>query len=213
MSLFSFGNKTPAPAPVATLSVGESVFATHRLDAVVETPSVVTTVEPDWSQLGDHGHNAFEVLAIGNGADFSAPRAPAVVEAPPAPAAPLLQILGEPATVTHNGRVRSGQRIQADGDLIVVGEVSSGAEIIAGGNLHVYGTCKGRVYAGQGDAATPGKAEAVLFILRCEAELVSINGNYMTFETVPETIANKAVLFGLDEANKLKALSMSAPAA
>jgi septum site-determining protein MinC len=73
-----------------------------------------------------------------------------------------------------NGTVRSGQQVYAkDRDLIVLGAVSHGAEVIADGNVHIYGTLRGRAIAG-----AKGLENAHIFCQKLEAELVSINGNY-----------------------------------
>jgi len=73
-----------------------------------------------------------------------------------------------------NGTVRSGQQVYAkDRDLIVLGAVSHGAEVIADGNVHIYGTLRGRAIAG-----AQGFKEAKVFCQKLEAELVSIDGNY-----------------------------------
>lgn len=71
--------------------------------------------------------------------------------------------------------VRSGQVIYADGrDLIVVAPVNSGAQLIADGNVHVYGALKGRAVAG-----AHGQREAQLFCLALEAELVGVDTGYL----------------------------------
>ena len=45
--------------------------------------------------------------------------------------------------------VRSGQSvIFVEGDVTVLGSVGSGAEVVAGGSIHVYGTLRGRAMAG-----------------------------------------------------------------
>jgi septum site-determining protein MinC len=73
-----------------------------------------------------------------------------------------------------NGTVRSGQQVYAkDRDLIVIGAVSHGAEVIADGNVHIYGTLRGRAIAG-----AKGIKDACIFCQKLEAELVSIDGNY-----------------------------------
>jgi septum site-determining protein MinC len=55
-------------------------------------------------------------------------------------------------TMLLNESVRSGQRLTfAEGDLIIVGSVGSGAEIVAGGSIHIYGALRGRAYAGTSD--------------------------------------------------------------
>ena len=73
-----------------------------------------------------------------------------------------------------SGTVRSGQQVYAkDRDLIVIGSVSHGAEVISDGNVHIYGTLRGRAIAG-----AKGYNEAHIFCQKLEAELVSINGSY-----------------------------------
>lgn len=70
--------------------------------------------------------------------------------------------------------VRSGQQIYAkNGDLVVLAPVSPGAELLADGNIHVYGVLKGRVLAG-----AQGNNNARIFCHQLEAELVSIAGHY-----------------------------------
>jgi len=73
-----------------------------------------------------------------------------------------------------NGTVRSGQQVYAkDRDLVVLGAVSHGAEVIADGNVHIYGTLRGRAIAG-----AKGFKNAHIFCNRLEGDIVSINGNY-----------------------------------
>jgi len=73
-----------------------------------------------------------------------------------------------------NKPVRSGQQIYAkDADLIILGSVSPGAEVIADGNIHIYGTLKGRALAG-----VNGNKTAHIFCQQLDAELISIAGIY-----------------------------------
>lgn len=98
--------------------------------------------------------------------------APVPVSAPaPAPAAPAqAMIIDTP--------VRAGQRIYARGtDLIITAVVNNGAEIIADGSIHVYAPLHGRALAG-----ASGNAEARIFGLSMQPELVSIAGVYRTFD-------------------------------
>jgi septum site-determining protein MinC len=77
--------------------------------------------------------------------------------------------------------VRSGTQIYARGaDLVVTAAVGAGAEIIADGNIHVYGALRGRALAGAG-----GDVDARIFCSRLEAELVSIAGHYLVSEQLP----------------------------
>jgi septum site-determining protein MinC len=94
------------------------------------------------------------------------------VAAPP-PTAPKARLVTEP--------VRSGMQIYArDCDLIVTAAVSPGAELVADGNIHVYGALRGRALAGAG-----GDTTARIFCTRLEAELISIAGRYMVSEQLP----------------------------
>lgn len=84
--------------------------------------------------------------------------------------------------------VRSGQRIYAASDLVILAQVSAGAEIMAEGNIHVYNTLRGRALAGvQGDTT------ARFFCLDLQAELVSIAGIYKTSEDLKGTPKKKPV--------------------
>lgn len=86
-----------------------------------------------------------------------------------------------PAQIVRQN-LRSGQQIYArDTDLVIIGAVSNGAEVIADGNIHVYGTLRGRAVAG-----AKGDTSARIFANKIEAELVSINGNYWTSEQLQQ---------------------------
>jgi len=81
-------------------------------------------------------------------------------------------------TVLVTTSVRTGQQVYAeDGDLIVTGAVSQGAELIADGNIHIYAPMRGRALAG-----AKGDTSARIFIHSMQAELVSIAGIYRNFE-------------------------------
>ncbi len=76
---------------------------------------------------------------------------PAAAPAPaaPAPAPPPAPAPAPPRPLYHEGNLRSGQQIvHLEGDVIVIGRVASGAEIVAGGSVHVYGALQGRAFAG-----------------------------------------------------------------
>jgi septum site-determining protein MinC len=94
---------------------------------------------------------------------------PAAAEPLAPPPAPSLMI---------DRPVRSGQSIVCEhGDVIVIGSVASGAEVIAGGSIHVYGALRGRAIAGlRADGA------ARIFCRKLEAELVAVDGLYRTAE-------------------------------
>lgn len=94
-----------------------------------------------------------------------------------------------------NHPVRSGQQIYApDGDLIVLGAVSAGAEVIADGNIHIYGVLRGRALAG-----VKGDLEARIFCQSLGAELISIAGRYRISEQIDPADRKKAVQIYLAE--------------
>lgn len=82
--------------------------------------------------------------------------------------------------------VRSGQRIYAKGDLTILSHVSAGAEIMAEGNIHVYGALRGRALAG-----VQGNIDSRIFCSTLQAELISIAGHYKTSEELGKVDSNK----------------------
>ncbi len=122
--------------------------------------------------------------------------APAPAPAEPVPEAPAKAPAAAPAAATAtpgamivDRPVRSGQQIYArGGDLVLLGGVSHGAEVIADGSIHCYGPLRGRALAG-----AQGNTAARLFSTNFGPELVSIAGVYRTFERgIPQEIAGKA---------------------
>lgn len=85
--------------------------------------------------------------------------------------------------------VRSGQQVYAKGgDLVVLATVSPGAEILADGNIHIYGALRGRALAG-----VKGNAEARIFCRSLDAELISIAGHYRVSEKIQESERQRPV--------------------
>ena len=101
---------------------------------------------------------------------------------PPAPQRALTSLLVESA-------IRSGQAIfHPDGDVTVLGSVGSGAEVMAGGSIHIYGTLRGRAMAG-----TSGNRQARIFCRHLEAELLAIDGYYRTAEDLDAELRTKPI--------------------
>jgi septum site-determining protein MinC len=126
----------------------------------------------------------------------SAATAPAIEEEPAAPpvAAPIVEIRQANQSMIVREPVRSGQTVHfPEGDVTVIGSVSSGAEIIAGGSVHIYGTLRGRALAG-----TLGNASARIFCRKLEAELLAIDGIYTTAEQMSPDLHGQAVQLWLD---------------
>ena len=89
--------------------------------------------------------------------------------------------------------VRSGQQIYAEGaDLIVLAQVSEGAEVLADGNIHIYGSLRGRALAG-----VKGDESARIFCQNLEAELVSVAGNFVLQDALPKELFKKPVQISL----------------
>jgi septum site-determining protein MinC len=96
----------------------------------------------------------------------------------------------EPTSMLVDRPVRSGQSVSfPSGDVTVLGSVASGAEIVAGGSIHVYGTLRGRAIAGLlGAGARPR-----IFCRRLEAELLAIDGVYKTADEMDPALQGRAV--------------------
>jgi septum site-determining protein MinC len=90
--------------------------------------------------------------------------------------------------------IRSGQRVYSSGDLIVLAQVSAGAEIMAEGNIHVYSSLRGRALAG-----VQGDTEARIFCTDLQAELISIAGNYKISEDLQGAVRNTPVQVHLQD--------------
>ena len=103
--------------------------------------------------------------------------------------------MGSPcAALLVNEPVRSGQSIiYPHGDVIVVGSVASGAEIIAGGSIHVYGCLRGRAFAG-----TNGNTNARIFCSKFDAEMMVIDGLYKTADDFDLALRGTSVQARLD---------------
>lgn len=98
------------------------------------------------------------------------------------------------ATLTVEAPVRSGCSIvHMDGDVVVLGDVAWGSEIVAGGSIHVYGALRGRALAG-----AAGNDQARIFCRRNEAELMAVNGWYRTAEDMDPALRGAAVQANLD---------------
>ena len=125
---------------------------------------------------------AVEVVATGAGAGTQA-------------AGEAAKLVTSSQTTVVDKPLRSGQRIYAKGDLVVLGLVSYGAEVIAEGNIHIYAPLRGRALAG-----VHGNHDARIFCTCLEPELISIAGIYRTTENpLPPDVLGKPVQIWLDE--------------
>ena len=120
---------------------------------------------------------------------------------------PETQQLPARKTVVVTSPVRTGQQVYAEqADLVVLGMVSEGAEIIADGNIHVYAPMRGRALAGES-----GDTTARIFLQSMQAELVSIAGIYRVFEQdLPPSLHKKAVQIELQDDERLAIFAINA---
>jgi septum site-determining protein MinC len=114
-------------------------------------------------------------------------------------AAPVITPVLKHITSYHDDILRTGQSItQHQGDIIISAGINSGSEIIASGNIHIYGRASGRVIAGAG-----GNLAARIFCHSLEAELVSIAGTYCVADDIPADVVKKPVHIYLNDQQEL----------
>jgi septum site-determining protein MinC len=160
-----------------------AVENTHRLLVGPHLPPVVSggrAVNPD--KLIDEPPAAVAAAA---------PAAPAPTPEPVAPA--------PPQPLYHEGNLRSGQQIvHLEGDVVVLGRVASGAEIVAGGSIHIYGAMQGRAFAG-----VAGGGEARIFCREARAELLCVGEAFITAEDMDSKFEGQPIEASL-EAGRVK---------
>jgi len=123
------------------------------------------------------------------------------LEATPPKTTPSITAPSEPAPVPHllstlqlESPVRSGQSVVfLDGDVTVIGSVASGAEIVAGGSIHIYGALRGRAIAG-----ATGNARARIFCGKLDAELLAIDGLYKAADAMEEHLRGQPAQIWLE---------------
>ena len=97
-------------------------------------------------------------------------------------------------TIYYEEMLRTGQSLLHDhGDIILAAGLNSGAELIASGNIHIYGSARGRIIAG-----ASGARHAHIFCQSLEAELVSIAGTYCVADDIPKEWLKKPVRITLN---------------
>jgi septum site-determining protein MinC len=199
----------------ATLERSKSFFTGHAvaldLSAVHLSPNgiahlVASLEERNIRVLGIEGVEPNEMAGLppilrgGRGTqdlDLREPEpAPATEATPRGPEQPASLLIEEP--------VRSGQSVAfVEGDVTVLGSVGSGAEIIAGGSIHIYGTLRGQAMAG-----VTGNRRARIFCHRFEAELLAIGSYYKTADEIDDGMRSGPIQAWLD-GNTLKISAMN----
>lgn len=120
---------------------------------------------------------------------------PPETQAEPATAEPSAAVSPEPVTSkVVETPIRSGQRVHSSGDLIVLAQVSAGAEIMSDGNIHVYGTLRGRAMAG-----VQGNPDCRIFCQDLQAELIAIAGHYKVAENIEDSMRGVPVQIHLKD--------------
>ncbi len=117
-------------------------------------------------------------------------------QAAPAPVDPATaDTPQEVAALVIDHPIRSGQSVVFEkGDVTILGSVASGAEVMAGGSVHIYGALRGRAIAG-----LAGNAKARIFCTKLQAELIAIDGIYQTADDMPAALIGKAAQAWLDD--------------
>ena len=185
-TLLDFGSALPPPVP-GSIDWPKliALFKSHRLNPVA-VRNAPAGLEEEIRAQGLSIDTMAPVKAPEPQAAPVKPAAPVIAKAPPQPApAPIAQSV---PTMIIDTPVRGGQRIYArGGDLVLMAVVNAGAEVIADGSIHVYAPLRGRALAG-----ASGNAQARIFSLSMEAELISIAGVYRTFDDgLPKNLLNK----------------------
>ena len=99
-----------------------------------------------------------------------------------------------PRSLMVDATVRSGQQIvHPEGDVTVLGSIASGAEVMAGGSIHVYGALRGRAVAGFG-----GNPQARIICRKLHAELLAIDGFYLTADDMDPAMVGASAVAQLD---------------
>jgi septum site-determining protein MinC len=198
----------------ATLERSKTFFTGHAvaldLSAVQLSPHgiahlVASLEERNIRVLGIEGVEPSEVAGLppilrgGRGTqdlDLREPEPPAAEAAPRGREQPASLMIEEP--------VRSGQSVAfVEGDVTILGSVGSGAEIIAGGSIHIYGTLRGQAMAG-----VTGNRRARIFCHRFEAELLAIGSYYKTADEIDDSMRSGPIQAWLD-GNTLKISAMN----
>lgn len=160
--------------------------------AAVEAPKIsdaeTAIADAPAAKLSPDEQTAFD--EIGRSLD-SATEPASPTNAAPEPRAEQVRI----TPLLVNAPVRSGQSIfHPDGDVTVIGSIASGADVLAGGSVHVYGTIRGRVMAG-----AYGETEARIFCRRLEAELLAIGGHYIVADEIDPELKKQPIQAWLEK--------------
>lgn len=191
-----FFRNTPVVIDLEALASGNGVVDFALLVGLLRGYGMVPIGVRGGNEAQNEAAQVMELAVLAGGRPAPArPAAPAqpVAAAQPAPSpapkpAPARAAQGN-KLVTRP--VRSGQRVYAaGGDLIVTAQVSAGAELLADGNIHIYGAMRGRALAG-----VKGNRESRIFCQNLQAELVSVAGHYRLSENLHKAAGRPAQIY------------------
>lgn len=98
--------------------------------------------------------------------------------------------IGISETTFHKGSLRSGQRIEIDGSIVIIGDVNSGAEVIATDNIVVIGTLRGLAHAG-----AKGNKEAIIAVSTLDAVQLRISNIVKEIDRDEEEVQEHAYIY------------------
>lgn len=192
-----FFRNAPVVVDLKDLRATEATLAFPLLVGLLRGSGMIPVGVRGGTAAQNRAATAMELAVLGDTfvrRNLDATQAPAAAEKP-APAPPTTPQSGGASFKLVNRPIRSGQRIYAPGaDLTVIGAVGSGAEIMADGNIHVYGTLRGRALAG-----VKGNTEARIFCQNLQAELLSVAGHYRISENIGPELKGHPVQVYLNE--------------
>jgi septum site-determining protein MinC len=173
-----FANR-PVVLDLAAVALSRHAIA-HLVSELRSRELVIMGIEgADPSELGP---DLPPLLRGGRTAAIEPPEPPSPEPAPAEPQGP------ERASLVIDAPVRSGQSVFfPDGDVVVLGSVASGAEVMAGGSIHIYGALRGQAFAG-----ASGDKSARVFCRKLEAEIVAIDDHYLTAEMLGTSLRGRS---------------------
>ena len=98
--------------------------------------------------------------------------------------------VGTSETIFHRGSLRSGQKMEVEGSVVVIGDVNSGAEVIAGDNIVVIGNLRGLAHAG-----AKGNKEAIIAASTLEAVQLRISNIVREIDRSEEDVKEHAYIY------------------
>jgi len=183
----------PVILDLAAVTLSESAIA-HLIDQLSERGIRIMGLEG--TDLATLGAGLPPVLLGGRSGGEERPPDHPAADAPETPAEPSAAPPQRQASLLIESPIRSGQSVNFPfGEVTVLGSVASGAEVVAGGSIHIYGALRGRAMAG-----SMGDARARIFCSRNEAELLAIDGYYQTAETMDASLRGRPVQVRLENA-------------